>query len=66
MTARKIPAEAADTKTGMTLDELDEFVQRAMKAGATGSEVPEVTTAGFGRLRIRTAKVTITGDQQQD
>lgn len=59
MTARKIVAEAADPRTGMTLDELGELVGRAMKLGATGREVVEVTTAGIVHPRIKTAKVTI-------
>ncbi|WP_289009130.1 hypothetical protein [uncultured Thermomonospora sp.] len=59
MTARKIVAEAAAPKAGMTLDELGELVSRAMKAGATGREIVEVTVSGVLHQRIRTAKVTI-------
>lgn len=52
-------AEAADKKGGMTLDELAGLVQAAMKAGASGSEVIEVTTVGLLRPRIRKATVHI-------
>lgn len=52
-------AEAAAPKAGMTLDELGELVSRAMKAGATGREIVEVTVSGVLHQRIRTAKVTI-------
>ena len=52
--------EAIDKKTGMTLDEWDAFVQSARAAGASGSDVPEVTTTGILHPRIKTAKVRTT------
>lgn len=58
MTARKIVAEAAD-RPGMTIDEMAELIQRAMKLGATGQETIEVTTRGIGTVRIKTARVRI-------
>jgi hypothetical protein len=58
-----VPAEAADTKHGMTVDEMTELLQRARDRGATGSEPIHVTTAGIGTVRIRTARVTVAGGQ---
>lgn len=49
--------EAIDPKTGMTLDEWDAFIKSARAAGASGSDVPEVTTTGILRPRVKTAKV---------
>lgn len=60
--SRTINAEA-NNKAGMTLDELAAVVQTAMKAGAAGDEVVEITTLGWARPRIKTAKVTIGGEQ---
>ena len=56
---RTIDVAADDKKQGMTLDELARFVQDALRDGAAGSEVPEVTTVGLARPRIKSAKVTI-------
>ena len=49
--------EANNPKTGMTLNELADFVESARAAGATGQEVPVVTTVGVLKPRIKTAKV---------
>ena len=53
--------EAINKKTGMTLDELAAFVESARAAGAHGSAIVEITTVGFTRPRIKTAKVRATG-----
>lgn len=59
-------AEAA-TKAGITLDEMADLVQRAMKLGATGREVLEVNTRGFGAtVRLKTARVTIADVETAD
>jgi hypothetical protein len=63
MSARKIVAEAAG-KPGMTVDEMADLVQRAMKLGATGQETIEVTTRGIGTVRIKTARVTVEAEAQ--
>ena len=52
--------EANDPKTGMTLDELASFVESARAAGASGSDVPVVSTVGILKPRIKTAKVRAT------
>lgn len=52
--------EATDPKTGMTIDELAEWIKLARADGAPGSDVAEVTTGGFRHLRIKTVKVRAT------
>lgn len=49
--------EANDKKTGMTLDELASFIEAAQAAQAPGNAVIEITTVGWTRPRIKTAKV---------
>lgn len=50
-------AEAADKKTGMTLDEITELIESARAAGSLGGDVLVVTTTGFLNPRIKTARV---------
>jgi hypothetical protein len=49
--------EAADKKTGMTLDEITELIESARAAGSLGGDVLVVTTTGFLNPRIKTARV---------
>lgn len=54
----KHPAyEADDKKTGMTLDEMTEFIELARAADVPGSAVIEITTVGTWRQRIKTATI---------
>lgn len=46
----------ADDKQGMTLDELGQAVQQAMKDNVSGDTRPKVVTTGFS-ARIRKLKI---------
>ncbi|AOT24582.1 hypothetical protein E6_54 [Propionibacterium phage E6] len=52
---RSVSMEAIDPKAGMTLDEVDAFVQDAMRADIDGA-TPIKITVGF-RSQVRTAKI---------
>jgi hypothetical protein len=54
---RKVNAEAADPKHGMTLDELAAFVQEAKSAEVSGETVVKVTV----NLRSGIKKTEVTG-----
>jgi hypothetical protein len=58
-TNRTLSSEADNKKQGMRLDELAALVQDAMRAGASGSELVEVTTVGWTSPRIKSATVKI-------
>lgn len=50
-----VRADAADRKAGMTLDEVDSFVQACRLAGMTGSEQPKVGTGWRQQIQNLTA-----------
>jgi hypothetical protein len=55
-THKTVDAAAADTKHGMTLDELAAFVQEAMRAEIPGSTVVRITSTW--RSSIKRIKAT--------
>jgi hypothetical protein len=56
-----IEAQASDKrpKAGMTLDEMEAFIARARKLGASGREHVDIVTVGWTKPRIKTARVSI-------
>lgn len=54
---RKVTADAADTRKGMTLDELAAFVQEAMRAEIDGDTVLKQTA----NWRSGIKKIEVTG-----
>lgn len=65
MTAsRNITIKHVPDGKAMTLDEWAAFVQDAMRAGATGSEIPKVRI-NFGGT-VKSAETTITAEEPAD
>jgi hypothetical protein len=54
---RKVKAEAADPKNGMTLDEMAAFVQEAMRAEVPGETVVKSTVTWKQSIK----KIEVTG-----
>lgn len=59
---KTVTADARDPKHGMTLDELGQFVQRAMRAGIDGGTVVKINATW--RTSIRRAEVR--GDEAEE